>query len=533
MFKRLFLVVFTATALVAWPAMATASHETAISVSPDRVAPGESITVDGTCGPDAANQHVDVVLGGAVEGGLLAADVPTDGQGDFSLTHTLAVDAVTGDATVFASCGLGSARDPSVSLTISDATTESTVVAAGDTGELVAFWQDRLNDWIALSDGGAPAVGLTQITVDGVFGPETEDATRVFQDLSAAVPTDGVVHPEDRVALREAIDSLESEDGVTDAVVAPGDTGELVAFWQDRLNEYFTLKGSEEDTITVDGVFGPATEGATREFQIVNDAVEPDGVVHPEDRVALREAIDALESDGGATDTVVARGDTGDLVAFWQDRLNDWFALSDTADPITVDGIFGPATEEATLVFQQANGTVPADAVVDPEDRVALREAIDAVETEPEVPSTDAAVSPGYPASGEPALLTRILTRQVDGNDQIIFEYEAGDDFSFKVDYVEEAIAASGQPVEVEGDYDLLVATAPAARVDLSGDEPVETYTGAERFEPKDLNAVAEIALVEDFEGAMTWVLGTTVDSPFRVETEDDPLRLVITLTQE
>ncbi len=411
--------------------------------------------------------------------------------------------------------------------------TDDTVVTAGDTGELVAFWQDRLNDWIALSGGGAPAVGLTQIAVDGVFGTETEDATRVFQDLNDTVPTDGIVHPEDRVALREAIDALESEDGAIDTVVARGDTGELVAFWQDRLNDYFTLQGSDEDIIAVDGVFGPATEGATREFQIVNDSVEPDGVVDPEDRVALREAIDALESDGGATDTVVASGDSGELVAFWQDRLNDWFALSHTADPITVDGLFGPATEQATLVFQQANAAVPADGVVDPEDRVALREALDALEMEPDVPMTDAAISPGYPAGGEPALLTAITTRQVDGNDQIIFEYEPGDDFSFKVDYVEEAIAVSGQPVEVEGDYDLLVATAPAARVDLTGDQPVETYSGPERFEPKDLDAVAEIALVEDFEGAMTWVLGTTVDSPFRVETEEDPLRLVITLTQE
>ncbi len=442
MFNRLLLVVLTAAALVAWPAGATASHETSISESPD-------------------------------------------------------------------------------------------VVAAGDTGELVAFWQDRLNDWIVLSDGGAPAVGLTQIAVDGVFGPETEDATRVFQDLNDTVPTDGIVHPEDRVALREAIDALESQDGVTDTVVAPGDTGELVAFWQDRLNDYYTLKGSEEDTIAVDGVFGPATEGATREFQIVNDSVEPDGVVHPEDRIALREAIDTLESDDGVTDTVVARGDRGELVAFWQDRLNDWFALSDAADPITVDGVFGPATEEATLIFQRANGAVPADAVVDPEDRVALREAIDALEMEPDVPRTDAAISPVYPASGQPALLTDVGTRQVEGDDQVVFEYQPGDDFSFKVDYVEEAIGAAGQPVEVEGDYKLLVATAPAARVDLSGDEPVETYTGPERFVPKGLDTVAEIALVEDFEGAMTWVLGTTVDSPFRVEVQEDPLRLLVTLTQE
>ncbi len=409
-----------------------------------------------------------------------------------------------------------------------DPATDGSVVAEGDTGELVAFWQDRLNDWIVLSDDVEGT-----IAVDGVFGPETEAATLQFQEVNDEVPADAVVDPEDRVALRGAIDALESHDGATTTVVARGDTGDLVAFWQDRLNDWFTLRGSEEDVIAVDGIFGPATEGATREFQIVQGSVEADGVVHPEDRVALREAIDALESEGGATGTVVARGDTGELVAFWQDRLNDWFALSEAADPIPVDGLFGPATEQATLVFQEASLHVPADGVVDPEDRVALRQAIDSLEAGEDVPATDAAVSPGYPASGEPALLTAITTRQVDGNDQIVFEYEAGDDFSYKVDYVAEAIGVSGQPVEVAGDYDLLVATAPAARADLSGDEPVVTYEGEERFEPRDLDAVAEIALVEDFEGAMTWVLGTTVDSPFRVETEEDPLRLVITLTQE
>ncbi len=409
--------------------------------------------------------------------------------------------------------------------------TGATVVGPGDTGELVAFWQDRLNDWFALSEVDVDADDA--IVVDGVFGPETQRATAAFQDASEAVPTDGIVDPEDRVALREAIDGLESNDGATDRVLTRGDTGKLVTYWQDRLNDYFTLRDSEEDVITVDGVFGPATEGATREFQIVNDSVAPDGIVHPEDRVALRQAIDALENEDGATDTVVARGDEGRLVAYWQDRLNDWFALSGAADAIAVDAVFGPATERATLIFQDASDAVPSDGIVDPEDRVALREAIDALEMSADVPDTDAAVSDDYPASGKPALLTAITTRQVDGNDQILFEFEEGQALSYKVDYVVEAIAASGQPVEVEGEHNLLVAMAPASRVDLSGDEPVTTYEGAERFEPRDLDAVAEIALVEDFEGAMTWLLGTTTDTPFRVQTHADPPRLVITLTQE
>ncbi len=550
MLRRALLPAITALAVFLWPALAAASsHETGLIVSPDRVEPGASAIVSGTCGSDAAGVEIDIVLGGRVEGGLIADDVPTDARsGDFVVTVDLP-EGPTGTAAIFANCGLGSERDPSTDLTISAIAQPDTVVSRGDASELVTYWQDRLNDWFALSDVDFDAGDA--IAVDGIFGPETEQATLTFQEKVDEVAPDAVVHPEDRAALHDAIDALESGNGGSD-VVARGDTGRLVEFWQDRLNDWFALSDIDpdaDDAIAVDGIFGPETEDATLTFQKTTDSVVDDGVVDPEDRVALRYAIDALESEDGVSDTVVARGDEGRLVAYWQDRLNDWLALSGAADPITVDGIFGPETEEATLVFQDTSDVVPSDAEVNPEDRVALREAIEALaeedaaepapqpepEPKPEVPRVDAARTANFPASGQPALLQSVLTRQVEGNDQILLDFDTGDDFSYEVDYVAAAIAPSGEEVEVAGDYNLLVTMTPATAVDRSGSETRQTYTGAERWEPRDLDAVAEIALVEDFEGTLTWVIGTTVASPFRVETSSDevPLRLTITLTQE
>ncbi len=229
MMKRLFIVFFIALALAAWPATAGAQSSPTIDASPDQVPPGAAVRVIGTCTPEAGDEPIDLVLTGDFEGGLVAADVPVDDTGAFATSFAMPDGVPLGPAELSATCGLSADVDPAAQIRVVEgstpATPASTVVGPADTGELVAFWQDRLNDWIALSDGGAPAEGLTQIAVDGVFGPDTEDATRVFQDLNGTVPTDGVVHPEDRVALREAIDALESDDGVTDTVVAPGGTG--------------------------------------------------------------------------------------------------------------------------------------------------------------------------------------------------------------------------------------------------------------------------------------------------------------------
>jgi peptidoglycan hydrolase-like protein with peptidoglycan-binding domain len=69
-------------------------------------------------------------------------------------------------------------------------------LGAGSRGTEVTRWQDDLNEWLQTHRPRS-----TPITVDGIFGPETEDATRAFQDAHPGLPTDLVVDPDDRLAL--------------------------------------------------------------------------------------------------------------------------------------------------------------------------------------------------------------------------------------------------------------------------------------------------------------------------------------------
>ncbi|MGD9755628.1 MAG: peptidoglycan-binding protein [Acidimicrobiia bacterium] len=251
-------------------------------------------------------------------------------------------------------------------------------ISEGESGTLVAYWQDRLNDWLALSDAD-----IAPVPVDGVYQGYTIDVTRAFQARNGTVAVDAVVDPVDRVALHNAIAALERGEGSSLRVINPGESGTLVAWWQERLNTWIGLSDTDLAPVAVDGIFGPNTQTATRVFQEATDSVPTDGVVHPEDRVALRDAIDALQqqpADGDLRE--ISLGETGTLVAWWQDRLSDWISLSDAAiEPIRVDGIYGPNTRAATEYFQTVNGSVAVDGIVHPADRVALEQSIDALET--------------------------------------------------------------------------------------------------------------------------------------------------------
>lgn len=97
--------------------------------------------------------------------------------------------------------------------------------------------------------------------------------------------------------------------------------------------------------LNVDGVFGVATEQAVRRFQ-GNQGIAVDGIVGPVTWTRLF--------------ITVRRGSTGEAVKGVQVRMN-----LRQADPIAVDGDFGPMTEQAVREFQLSEA-IEVDGIVGP-----------------------------------------------------------------------------------------------------------------------------------------------------------------------
>ncbi len=83
---------------------------------------------------------------------------------------------------------------------------------------------------------------------------------------------------------------------------------------------------------------------------------------------AVTTTTEAIPDDG---EDNVALGDTGPAVARWQIRLGDWLAVSAGGARIPVTGLFDAGTEAATRRFQ-TEAAIPADGVVDAEDRAVM-----------------------------------------------------------------------------------------------------------------------------------------------------------------
>lgn len=135
-------------------------------------------------------------------------------------------------------------------------------------------------------------------------------------------------------------------------------------------------------------------------------------------------------------------------------------------------------------------------------------------------PRTTAYETPGFPATGPPALLDDVTVAAHPPGDRIVFDFGPDEpDPSVRVAPVEGTprMSPSGRPVDLEGGHVVAVTMTPASGVDLSGPEPVVTYDGPQRFDPTDTTVLRSLVSSEDFESTTTWLLGLEQPAPIGV----------------
>jgi peptidoglycan hydrolase-like protein with peptidoglycan-binding domain len=199
------------------------------------------------------------------------------------------------------------------------------------------------------------------IGVDGVFGPETEEAVRSFQS-DHGLTVDGIVGPATIAALRGRSSAHAASSGVRrDAVnFTPSEEGEGSSEAVSRLQSALHLSS--------DGVFGSETEAAVRRLQ-ERHGLSVDGVVGPATwgvlGISSEETLTPPASArvhshhahaASVADTESGEGEEGggDAVSRLQSALH-----------LQADGNFGPETEAAVKRLQARHG-LTVDGVVGP-----------------------------------------------------------------------------------------------------------------------------------------------------------------------
>lgn len=248
----------------------------------------------------------------------------------------------------------------------------------GSSGEAVRTLQLQLVR-IAIN---YPSIPL--ITADGVFGPDTTQAVRKFQQIFN-LTQDGIVgkgtwYQISRIyvgikKLAELTSEGERSDyGIQEYPGTPlrrGSQGIEVV----ELQYYLSIIAEYNENISqlsIDGRYGASTEQAVRNFQ--KEYVLPvDGVVG---KVTWDKIIDIF---GGIKENVnvpgtglgtrlypgnpVSFGDAGTNVRYIQQILNAISGTYPQIPAVTVDGEFGAATQRSVIRFQQLFG-LAADGVV-------------------------------------------------------------------------------------------------------------------------------------------------------------------------
>ena len=250
----------------------------------------------------------------------------------------------------------------------------------GSAGNDVSFIQLRLNR-ISSNYPKIPKIS----PVDGVFGTETENAVRTFQQIFNLTP-DGIVGKATWYKIQfifnavKRLNELNSEGLTLEEVskqfrsdITPGDTGEDVYVIQYylRLISVFNPKVSFPD---FDGEFGSSTEQAVLDFQR-EYGIEQTGII---DRLTWYELFDVYygfvqtltaEQIGNSIipfpGTFLKLGAQGEDVLILQEYINVASTVYPAIPQIAETSIFDEATRNAVYAAQEFFG-LPVNGIVGP-----------------------------------------------------------------------------------------------------------------------------------------------------------------------
>ena len=235
------------------------------------------------------------------------------------------------------------------------------VLRQGSSGAAVVTLQNMLS---ALN-GTYPQIPL--LNSDGIFGPATENAVTVFQQLFS-LSADGIVGQNTwNTLLKEYIIIMNTQNPISSDIypgypIQYGSTGQNVTKMKNYLNiieDYYTSMINN----TANNSFDRRMETNVRAFQNLF-SLDVDGVIGEETWNKIVDIKTLLLADAYAG-TLLRYGSSGSQVRKVQQYLNALRPYHNQIPALSEDGIFGYNTQNAVIAYQRLSN-LPADGIVGP-----------------------------------------------------------------------------------------------------------------------------------------------------------------------